>query len=148
MDGEVTPTPKEVSPIVQSILLSGKGDIAQSSPEPDLARYRIERMLTWGRVEPEFWPVPPLVRVVGVKGDPVYEGTDKTGLDSYRIERRETAGDRPMTVVGGFTIHTKTGIMVGGKWTIANAPMPGGDDLYDLDVTVKTVRMDLAPRKD
>lgn len=145
LDGEVVPTPKGVEPMKQSLQLTGEAT-ASDPPEPDLARYRVERIMSWGRPEPEFWPVPPTVRIVGVSGTPVFVGSDKAGIEGYRIDRRETGGDHPMTAHGDFTMHMKTGIVLSSQWKIANAPMPGGDDFYDLDVTTTTISFKPAPR--
>jgi len=146
LDGEAVPVPKDIQPLVQTLQLTGE---AKDTPgaEPDLARYRIERMMSWGRAEPEFWPVPPTVRVVGVKGEPVFAGNDKPGLDSYTLDRRETGGDHPMTSHGDFTVYIRMGIVMSSRWKIANAPMPGGDDVYDLDVTTTTTEFKPAARK-
>ncbi|GEM_PF-5716609 len=147
MDGNVIPTSKELKPIVVAVALKGESSILNQPAPADLSRYRIERMLNWGRPEPEFWPAPEGSRIVGVKGEPKFMGSDKDGLNAYSIDRREDAGDWPMKVHGDFTMHAATGIVVNGKWSIHNAPMPGGDDVYDLDVTVKTISIKVAARR-
>lgn len=147
MDGNVIPAPKDLIPISKTLPLKGETKIVDVTAPADIARYRTERMLGWGRTEPEFWPAPELARIVGVKGEPKFMGTDKDGLASYSVDRAEVSGDWPMKSHGDFTVHTATGIVVNGKWTIQNAPMPGGEDVYDLDVSVKTLVFKLAPRR-
>lgn len=143
VDGQVVPLPKGVEPSLRTVFLKGEGDVEDLKMDPDIARYRIERMMSLGRPEPEFWSAPANVRMVGIVGEP--RQADRSGL-RFLLDRKENAGDRPMIAQGDFRIDKATGILTQGKWRIQNAPIPGGDSICDLEVDLKLVELSLAKR--
>lgn len=143
VDGQVVPLPKGVEASVRTVFLKGDGETEDLKMDPDIARYRIERMMSLGRPEPEFWSAPPNVRLVGAIGEP--RQADRSGT-RFTLERKENAGDRPMSAQGDFQIDKATGILTQGKWRIQNTPIPGGDSTCDLEVSLKVTEMSLAKR--
>lgn len=143
VDGEVIPVPKGVEPKIQSIALTGELDEPPTEEEPELARYRIERMISLGRPQPDFWPVPPKVRVVGVAGEIRVVSKDPF---RYTFDRYENGGDRPMTCQGDCELESTASIVVNGKWTLTNAPIPGGETTSNIEIRVKAQEIKLAKR--
>lgn len=147
-DGETIPAPKGLKPMVRKVTLDGE-DLNPPVGD-DVARHRIERAIAIERKgklsEPTFFPVPPNVRLVGihriVELDPRVK--DKSVL---AVAVAETAGEKPLKAIGYYSLHPATGILEQGHWTIANAPIPGGSGLCELNVSVTIKNLKLTVRK-
>ena len=148
MDNERVPAPPGIKPITRKISLNGE-DL--NPPEgQDVARHRIERAITVERKgnlsEPIFFPVPPQVRLVGIKKivelDPRVKDEPVVA-----VSFQETGGDMSMKGIGYYSFEPIAGILKSGSWTIQNSPLPGGEKPCELLVTLEVKDLRLAPRK-
>lgn len=141
-EGDVVPAPKQTKAMVSKVTLDGNEAIGPQGESVD--EHRIERFLSIERAgnltEPVFFPVPPYVRLVGVKRT---AGFSKA---SFTYDLQESGGENAMKGSALFDLDRMSGILTKGKWRIQNAPMPGSDGTWDLDVTVELKTIKLAPR--
>jgi len=147
-DGEVVPVPKGTLPVVHKVAFDGE---QLTTPVNELVeRHRIERALQIERKgalsEPQFFPVPPNVRLVGFKRIVELDPRSKE-KPLLAVSFAETGGDKAMKALGYYSLHPVAGILTEGHWTIVNCPIPGGEKLCELEVTVATKDLKLAPRK-
>jgi hypothetical protein len=148
VDDERIPVPPGVKPVVRKIALDGE-DL--NPPEgQDVARHRIERAITIERkgnvAEPSFFPVPPNVRLVGIKKIVELDPRVKE-QPVVAVSFQETGGDLPMKGIGYYSFEPVSGILKSGSWTIQNSPLPGGEKPCELLVTLEVKDLKLAPRK-
>ena len=148
VDDERIPVPPGVKPVVRKIGLDGED---MSPPEgQDVARHRIERAIMVERkgalAEPAFFPVPPHVRLVGIKK--IVELDPRVKEEPVlAVSFQETGGDQPMKGIGYYSFEPTSGILKSGSWTIRNSPLPGGEKPCELLVTLEVRDLKLALRK-
>jgi hypothetical protein len=148
VDEERIPVPPGVKPMVRRVVLDGE-DL--NPPEGhDVARHRIERAIAVERkgalAEPTFFPVPPNVRLVGIKK--IVELDPRVKEEPVvAVSLQETGGDQPMKGIGYYSFEPRSGILKSGSWTIQNSPLPGGEKPCELLVTLEVKDLKLAPRK-
>jgi hypothetical protein len=146
-DGETVPVPKGIKTLVRKVRLDGEG--FEYPDNEDVARHRIERVVRIERKgalqEPDFFPVPPNVRIVGLKR--IVELDPRSKEESVlAISAQETAGDKPIKALGYYSLFPNTGILKAGHWTLIDSPIPGGDARCELEVTIEAKDVKLAPR--
>ncbi|MCC7230066.1 MAG: hypothetical protein IT203_06705 [Fimbriimonadaceae bacterium] len=142
-EGDVVPAPKQTRAIVSKVTLDGNEAIGPQGESVD--EHRIERFLAIERSgslsEPLFFPVPPNVRLVGLQ-----RATGFSKAMGFSSNLQELGGDKSMRGSASFQLDSVSGILTKGTWHIQNAPMPGSDGTWDLDVAVELKTMKLAPR--
>jgi len=147
-DGETIPNPPGVKSVIRKITLSGE-DLNPLVGD-DVTRHRIERMIQVERKgslsEPTFFPVPSNVRLIGVNRIVELEPRVKDG-SVLAVAVQEKAGDKPMKALGYYIFQKVSGILELGQWTIVNCPIPGGDTMCELNVTLQIKDLKLAPRQ-
>lgn len=145
IDGQIAPAPKGIEPIVLKVGLDGE-NLTKRINE-DVARHRIERVLQIDRkgtlAEPSFFPPPPNVRLVGLEKR---VGMAPRSKEVIALSAWENAGERPIRAEGHYTLEPATGILNSGKWTLENCPIPGGESLCTLYISLKIKDLKLAPR--
>lgn len=142
-EGDVVPAPKQTRAMVSKVTLDGNEAIGPQGESVD--EHRIERFLSIERSgnlsEPIFFPVPPHVRLIGLK-----QTTGFNKVNGFSSKLQESGGDKVMKGSASFLLDSVSGVLTKGKWRIQNAPMPGSDGTWDLDVTVELKTFKLAPR--
>ncbi len=145
IDGQIAPAPKGIEPIVLKVGLNGESLTKRINE--DVARHRIERVLQIDRKgtlsEPAFFPPPPNVRMVGLEKT---GGLAPRSKEVIALSAWENAGTHPIQATGHYTLDPTSGILNSGMWTIENSPIPGGDSLCRLTVTLKVKDQKWAPR--
>lgn len=146
IDGELAPAPKGIEPIVLKV--SVDGDSLTPRINEDVARHRIERAIQIERKgvlsEPTYFPPPPNVRMVG------FEKTVRRAPQTpggFNVSAWETAGEWPMKVTGQYNLDPTSGILISGRWVLDNSPIPGGEALCRLTITLKVRDLKLVPRR-
>ncbi|HJP82635.1 MAG TPA: hypothetical protein VJ835_03945 [Fimbriimonadaceae bacterium] len=145
---EIIKAPLRIEPVVRKVTLDGEDlNVITGS---DVTQHRIERAIRIERKgalqEPEFFPVPPYVRLVGIKQVVELEPR-KLPEKMFAVSVQEMGGDKPMKGIGYYQLDPVSGILKSGHWTIVNCPVPGGDDLVEMQITVEAKNLKLAPRK-
>ena len=147
VDGETIPAPKGTQPVLMQVALDG--EVLGAAPNPDLDRHRIERAIRIERKgqvrEPQFFPVPPNVRIGGISHkvelDP--RSKDKPLL---AVSFQEQVGAKPLKGIGYYELHPVAGIITQGHWTLIDAPIPGGDGTCEMEITIAAKDVKLTRR--
>ncbi len=147
IDGQTVPAPKGAMPVVRMVSMDGEeSNLLEGT---DVQRHRIERAVAIERkgnlAEPSFFPVPPHVRIVGLKRIVEMDLRNKE-KPLIAVAIQESAGEKPLKGIGYYSLEPKSGILLEGTWTLQNCPIPGGNPLCEVEVSMVTRKLKLAPR--